>query len=129
MNIRNKIKQFNDWLADRLSYALSLMITFWIITALVIIPLLIAHPTSLVAWASYLCSVIFQGIALPVLGYTAKKAGDKTDAVIDKILEMSTKIEHIVEIIEKQQEHIDQDIDRILEIEEEEEIKHNSPNN
>ena len=118
--MKTKIKRFNDWLADRLSYVLSAMITFWIITALVMIPLLVTHPTSLVAWASYLCSVIFQGLALPVLGYTARKSGEKTDAVIKQILDMSERIEHIVEMIEKQQEHIDEDIDIIMNIEKQE---------
>ena len=118
--ISAKFGNFNDFLADRLSYTLSIMATFYIIMLLVMIPLLYAQPTSFVAWASYLCSVIFQGLALPVLGYTARKAGDKTDKVINQILEMSTKIEHMVEIIEKQQKHIDKEVDSILDIEKKE---------
>ena len=82
MKLRTRIRKFNDYLADRLSYVLSIMATFYIITLLVIIPLLYTQPTSIVGWASYICSVIFQGIALPVLCYTSRKASDKSDKII-----------------------------------------------
>ena len=117
INLRKNITKFNDWLADKLSYILSAMITFYIVGLLVLIPLVYTQPTSIVAWASYLCSVIFQGIALPVLGYTARKSGEKTDTAIAQILELSNKIEKVVELIEQQQLHMDKDIDDILDIE------------
>lgn len=115
--ITNKINQFNDFIADKLSLSLSAMVTFYIILALVLLPLLYVQPTSVVAWASYICSVIFQGIALPVLGYTARKASDKSDALINSMYKMTQRIEHLVKIIEKQQEHIDSQVDTIIEIE------------
>ena len=131
MKIKKKINQFNDYIADKLSYMLATMAMFYVITLLVIIPLLYSQPTSFVAWSSYLCSVIFQGIALPVLGYTARKSSDKSDKIIsgmsnttDRIEHMITEMEkqqeqitHIIEVIEKQEEHISEDVDIILEIE------------
>jgi hypothetical protein len=115
--IRNLIQNFNDWIADRLSYVLSIMATFYIVTLLVSVPLFYSQPTSVVAWASYLCSVVFQGLALPVLGYTARKSGDKADKMMNDMFEMTKKIEKLTELIEKQQEHIHEDVEEIKEME------------
>lgn len=120
MKITQIFTKFNDYLADKLSYILSVMATFYVISLLVAIPLFYSQPTSIVAWASYLCSVVFQGLALPVLGYTARKAGDKTDALMKDMYEMTKKIERLVELLEKQQIHISEELDDIMEIEKEE---------
>ena len=77
MNLIQRIKRFNDWLAEKLSLILSVMTTFYIVSLLVLLPLLWNHPKDFVAWASYLSCSIFQALALPVLGYTSKKASDK----------------------------------------------------
>ena len=124
---QTKFEKFNDFLADKLSYLLSIMATFYVISLLVLIPLFYGAPTTLVAWAGYLCSVIFQGIALPVLGYTARKASDKTDLVMNEMFKMTKEIDRLVKLIEKQQEHIHEDVEKILGLEEEElkEIKEN----
>jgi lipopolysaccharide export LptBFGC system permease protein LptF len=128
--ITEKIKKFNDYIADKLSYILATMLTFYVITLLVILPLLYTQPTSIVAWASYLCSVIFQGIALPVLGYTARKSSDKSDKIINHMNKTTSKIEEMVIIMEKQQEqliylisiieqkdtHISEEVDVIIEM-------------
>lgn len=115
--MKEKLNKFNDFIADRLSYVLSIMTTFYVITLLVAIPLFYAQPTSVVAWASYLCSVVFQGLALPVLGYTARKAGDKSDALMKDMFKMTEKIEKLTELIEKQQVHLHDDVEEILDIE------------
>ena len=120
MKFKSRFKKFNDYLADRLSYILSIMTTFYVISLLVLIPLFYSQPTSFVAWASYLCSVIFQGIALPVLGYTSRKASDKSDELMKHIFKITKDIDKLVKIIEKQQEHIHKDVEQILEIEKEE---------
>jgi hypothetical protein len=117
MKIKEKINKFNDFIADRLSYVLSIMATFYIITLLVAIPLFYAQPTSVVAWASYLCSVVFQGLALPVLGYTARKSGDKADKMMNDMYKMTEKIEKLTELIEKQQEHLLEDVEEIIDLE------------
>ena len=111
------LNKFNDYLADRLSYILSIMTTFYVISFLVFIPLFYSQPTSFVAWVSYLCSVVFQGLALPVLGYTARKSGDKTDSMMKDMFEMTKKIEKLTEIIEKQQIHLHKDVEEIRELE------------
>lgn len=111
------MQKFNDYVADRLSYILSVMTTFYIITLLVAIPLFYSQPTSFVAWASYLCSVVFQGIALPVLGYTARKSADKTDIVMNQMFKMTKEIDRLVKLIEKQQDKIHEDVDQILDLE------------
>jgi len=112
--LRSLINQFNDFIADRMSYVLSMMATFYVISLLVAVPLLYSQPTSIVAWASYLCSVVFQGLALPVLGYTARKSGDKTDEMMRDMLKMTKHIEKLTGLIEKQQEHLSKDIDDII---------------
>lgn len=111
------LSSLNDKIADKLSYSLSIMTTFYIISALVFLPLLYAQPNSVVAWASYLCSVVFQGIALPVLGYTSRKSGDKADAVMSEMYKMTKEIERLVNLIESQQEKISEEVDTILDIE------------
>ena len=116
--MRKILNKFNDYLADRLSYILSIMTTFYVISFLVLIPLFYSQPTSFVAWASYLCSVVFQGLALPVLGYTARKSGDKTDSMMKDMFEMTKKIEKLTESIEKQQIHLHKDVEEIKELEE-----------
>ena len=111
--IKEKINLFNNFLAEKLSYSLSIMTTFYIIFLLVTIPLFYSQPATFVAWAGYLCSVIFQGIALPVLGYTARKASDKTDALMNDMYNMTVKIEHLVEIIQSQQDEMKIELDKI----------------
>lgn len=111
------LNKFNDYLADRLSYILSIMTTFYVISFLVFIPLFYSQPTSFVAWVSYLCSVVFQGLVLPVLGYTARKSGDKADSMMKDMFEMTKKIEKLTEIIEKQQIHLHKDVEEIRELE------------
>ena len=105
--IFKKINATMDKLAEILSDSLSSMIMFWIIALMVIIPLYFNQPTNLVGWIQYIISVFFQGVALPVLGYTSKLSGKRTDEVIAKIEELSMKIE-------KQTEHIERDVDELI---------------
>lgn len=100
------INKFNDYLADRLSYILSIMTTFYIVLLLVTLPLLYSTPNSLVAWAQYICSVIFQGIALPVLGYTARKASDKSEKMMQDMYKMTKEIDRLIKHLELEQDEI-----------------------
>jgi hypothetical protein len=104
------MKKFNDWIAEKMSYALATMFMFYIITFLVIIPLLYSQPTSIVAWASYLSSVVFQGIALPVLGYTSRKNGQKTDELIDLIYKLTKEDNDIIKKIESEEISIEEEL-------------------
>jgi len=78
------LKQFNNWLGDKLSYWLSTMAMFYIITALVIAPLAFQRPQGLVGWMQYAISVFFQGSALPVLGYVARSTGENQERVLNE---------------------------------------------
>lgn len=104
------MKKFNDWIAEKMSYALATMFMFYIITFLVVIPLLYSQPTSIVAWASYLSSVVFQGIALPVLGYTSRKNGQKTDELIDLIYKLTKEDNDIIKKIESEEISIEDEL-------------------
>ena len=113
------MNKFNDWIAEKMSFALATMFMFYIITFLVIIPLLYSQPTSIVAWASYLSSVVFQGIALPVLGYTSRQNGIKSDELIDKIYKANLNIESVLKEVKKLNEDIlrdESDIENELKI-------------
>ena len=77
-------KNFNEWLGDKLAIFLSTMGCFYLIFALVIVPLFFEHPNDLVGWVQYVVQSIFQGIALPILGYVAKKSGDSQEKVLNE---------------------------------------------
>ena len=120
-NIIDKLNVLMDKFAIALADSLASMIMFWVITLMVILPLFWSQPVGGVAWMIYIVSVFFQGVALPVLGYTAKLSGKRTDIIIEEIKKLSLKIEqqteHIekdVDEIEKDVEHIEKDVDEII---------------
>lgn len=76
------LRRFNDWVGAKISYWLSTMAMFYIISALVVAPLLWQRPQGLVGWMQYAISVFFQGAALPVLGYVARKSGETQERVL-----------------------------------------------
>lgn len=78
------MNRFNDWLGDKLAYWLSTMAMFYIITAMVIVPLFFQSPQGLVAWMQYAISVFFQGAALPVIGYITRRAEEKQNLVVNE---------------------------------------------
>jgi hypothetical protein len=115
------MKKFNDWLADKLSIYLATMTMFWIIFFLAILPLLIDIPKTPKEWAQYLLSAFFQGVALPVLGYSAlksekasKKSGEEQAKLLkethDAIMSEFKSIKHLL----KETDHIEQELDTIL---------------
>jgi len=107
-------------LAEILADSLASMTMFWIITLLVLIPLFWSQPAGGVAWMQYIVAVFFQGVALPVLGYTAKLSGKRTDEIIDQIEKMSVimakQTKHIEELsllISIQTQQIEKNVDQI----------------
>ncbi|MDP4159275.1 MAG: hypothetical protein Q8911_05855 [Bacillota bacterium] len=78
------IKRFNDWIGDKISFWLSTMAAFWLVSILVLTPLMWQRPTGLVGWMQYAISVFFQGAALPVLGYVARKSGEKQERLLNE---------------------------------------------
>lgn len=71
------LKRFNNWLGDKLAFGLSTMAAFYIVTAFVLIPLIWQRPDGLIGWVQFLVRSLFQGSALPVLGYVSRIAGEK----------------------------------------------------
>jgi hypothetical protein len=78
------MKRFNDWLGNKLAIFLSTMGCFYLIFALVIVPLFFQHPTDLVGWVKYIVESIFQGVALPILGYVAMKSRQNQERVLNE---------------------------------------------
>jgi len=95
------MNRFNDWLGDKLSYILSTMAMFYGITFLVVAPLFFQTPNSPVSWMQYVVSVFFQGVALPVLGYTSRKSGEVQAKMLQ---ETHDTVMNELEFIKKQQE-------------------------
>lgn len=76
------MKRFNNWLGDKLAFGLSTMAAFYIVTAFVLIPLIWQRPDGLIGWVQFLVQSLFQGSALPVLGYVSRIAGEKQEQVL-----------------------------------------------
>jgi hypothetical protein len=105
-----KINRINLKVAKKLSNFLSSMGCFYVIAIMVIVPLFVKVPASLIEWIIYLSSAVFQAIALPILAYTSMINGNKTDEIMTKIFKMTEKIEHLTEKIEKNEENIQKEI-------------------
>jgi hypothetical protein len=93
------MRRLNEWLADRLAFGLSTMACFYVVTALVVAPLFWQHPHTAVEWMQYVISVLFQGSALPLLGYVARVQGEKQEKILrethDAVMEELTEIRKI----------------------------------
>lgn len=78
------MKRFNDWMGDKVSFWLSTMAAFWIVTAFVLIPLVWQRPEGLIGWVQFLIQSLFQGAALPVLGYVSRKSGENQERILNE---------------------------------------------
>lgn len=100
------MKKFDDWLGDKLAFLLSTMGCFYLIFALVVVPLFFQHPTDLVGWVQYIVQSFFQGVALPVLGYVARIAGEKQEQVLkethDAEMEEIAELKEIMNLLKSQ---------------------------
>ena len=82
MKKKSLYTQFNDKIGKRLSDGLSTMEMFYLVTILVLFPLIFQRPTDLITWVQYLSTAILQAVALPLLGYTTKKGGESQEKII-----------------------------------------------
>jgi hypothetical protein len=112
-----KLRKLNDWIGEKLAYYMSTMICFYLITMMVVLPLLWQRPTNLVGWMQYLISVFFQGVALPVLGYVSRVAGEKQERVLQETHD--AVLQELAELKEIHKE-LCQKVDQIAEQKEEE---------
>lgn len=104
------MNKFNDWLGDRLSYWLSTMAVFYGVTFLILSTLFFQKPSNILGWLQYIIAIFFQGVALPVLGYTSRKAGD-VQAKMLKETHDASMLE--LDIIKKQQEeHLKEQVEQ-----------------
>ena len=62
-------------MGDKLSDGLSSMVVFYLITFLVLVPLILERPNTLIGWIQYMSTAVLQACALPLLGYTTNKQG------------------------------------------------------
>jgi len=70
------LKNFDDQVGDKLSDGLSSMKIFYLITFLVLVPLIVQRPDTFIGWIQYMSTAVLQACALPLLGYTTKKQGE-----------------------------------------------------
>ena len=117
-------KKLNDLIGDKLAYWLSTMGMFYGICFLVVAPLFFQRPVGLVSWMQYVVSVFFQGVALPVLGYVARKSGEKQeklllethDVVIKNVESLQSITKVLQDIILDNHEHASEERQQITDI-------------
>jgi hypothetical protein len=81
--MKKRYNKFNNFLGNKLSFSLSTMEMFYIVLILVVFPLFFQTPQNLIGWIQYISTAILQAIALPLLGYTTRKSGEKQEKVIN----------------------------------------------
>lgn len=129
MKILKKLTNFNEKLGVILSDGLSSMQMFYIVFFCVVLPLLVEHPSSLIAWIQYLSTAILQAVALPLLGFTTKKSGDAQekvikeshDILINQFVELKNLHDMLLNEIKERTEHSDEQLlmmDQVKEIHE-----------
>ena len=78
------MKKINNLVGGTLSNVISSMEMFYIVALLVLAPLLIERPNTLITWIQYASTAVLQAIALPLLGYTTKTAGEKQEKLLQE---------------------------------------------
>ena len=81
----NKLSGFNDRLADMLADWLSTMAMFYGLCFLIFAVLYWQLPDGPIGWLTFVVQTFFQGVALPVLGFVAKKEGTWTRRILVEI--------------------------------------------
>jgi hypothetical protein len=102
---------FNLWVGTKISVFLSSMGGFWIILMLTVVPLVKDRPHGLIAWTMYVIQTIFQGAALPLLGYVADRGSKEVGKLIREMHDMilgriNERIDNIENSVTKQNEEL-----------------------
>jgi len=92
MKLKNTIRNFNLWVASKSAQILTSMTFFWILNLIILLPLFLSHPTSLIAWISFFISTWFQGVSLIILSFVSKIEGDKTRRLLTEELKILKEI-------------------------------------
>ena len=77
-------QSFGEWLANKLADSLATMAMFFVITALTVSILFFQTPHSPLEWVQYVIQTFFQGVALPVLAFVAKIAGERQEKLLQE---------------------------------------------
>jgi hypothetical protein len=111
------INRFNEWLGNKLAIFLSTMACFYIIFALVIVPLFFSAPQGFLAWVQYIVQSIFQGVALPVLGFVAKKVGEDQERMLkethDTVIEELALVKEELELAKEERASLQELIEEL----------------
>ncbi len=76
------MKKINDWVADHLAIAMSSMWLFWLLLLTCLVAYGIQPPTNAQGQILFWVSILFQGVALPVLAFVSNQQGDRTERVL-----------------------------------------------
>lgn len=75
------------------------MWTFWTLTLLIALALLLERPAGAQGWVLFVVSIFFQGVALPVLAFVSNQQGDRTERVLrethDAVLQELAEIKQL----------------------------------
>lgn len=86
MKIKEFYNKFSYRFASVLAKILSSMTLFYILNILIIISVILQHPTNVEGWLLVAVSVYFQGVALPVLSFVSNFQGDRLEKKVDETL-------------------------------------------
>jgi peptidoglycan hydrolase CwlO-like protein len=116
--LRSLIDKFNVGVASLLADTLSSIACFYVITGMILIALIWQTPKDLLGWIQYIVAFLFQGSALPVLGYVSKREGEDNRRLLQETHDMVTKqlanITSILTDIKEMQSKLDE-IDKEIE--------------
>ncbi len=76
------MKNFNNFIANKLSAAMATMALFWLLLILDVAGVIIDPPASAQGWLLWGVSILFQSIALPVLAFVSNKQAERTEKVL-----------------------------------------------
>lgn len=82
------IEKINEAVASILANTLSSIACFYVVTGLILFALLWQKPHDILGWIQYLIAFLFQGSALPVLGYVSKREGDSNRKMLQETHDM-----------------------------------------
>lgn len=97
------VEKINETVASILANTLSSIACFYVVTSMILIALVWQKPHDIIGWIQYLIAFLFQGSALPVLGYVSKREGDSNrkmlqethDMVMQQFIHMSEEQQHM----------------------------------
>ena len=77
-------RRLSNLIGLALSEILSSMEFFYLVALIVLAPLIVERPNTLITWIQYASTAVLQAIALPLLGYTTKTAGEKQEKLLQE---------------------------------------------